>query len=234
MTVVYLTLHSAPLLGVAMANAADASGDRQRAKELRDVGAAAVERRDFVPALDAFRRAYACYPSPNLRFDIGVALDQLGRWAEAIQAFEDFLAASSDAPTEGVDFASARIAALTPRVAQLEIVVTPADASVSVDGTPITMPRARALPVMPGEREIEASRAGRVTARQRLRLAAGDRRRIELQLLSPAAPPPRKPLYQRWWLWTTVGVVVGGAVALGVVLGQPDTTAPGARPVIWK
>ena len=32
------------------------------------------------------------------------------------------------------------------------------------------------------------------------------------------APPPRKPLYKRWWLWTSVAAVTVG-VALGVGLG---------------
>ena len=48
--------------------------------------------------------------------------------------------------------------------------------------------------------------------------------RVEVVLTAPApapAPPP-KPLYRRWWLWTTLGVVVAAGVAgvtLGVVLG---------------
>jgi hypothetical protein len=38
-----------------------------------------------------------------------------------------------------------------------------------------------------------------------------------------AAPPPaRKPIYKRWWLWTTVGVVaVGVGLGLGLGLGLP-------------
>jgi tetratricopeptide (TPR) repeat protein len=37
------------------------------------------------------------------------------------------------------------------------------------------------------------------------------------------APPPKRPLYKRWWLWTAVGAVVatGLAVGLGVGLSQP-------------
>jgi tetratricopeptide (TPR) repeat protein len=33
-----------------------------------------------------------------------------------------------------------------------------------------------------------------------------------------ATPPPRRPAYKKWWLWTGVGVVVVG-VGLGVGLG---------------
>jgi hypothetical protein len=30
---------------------------------------------------------------------------------------------------------------------------------------------------------------------------------------------PTRPLYTRWWLWTTVGTVTIGVVVLGAVLG---------------
>ena len=39
---------------------------------------------------------------------------------------------------------------------------------------------------------------------------------------APVAEPERRPIYKRWWLWTTVGgvVVVGLGVGLGVGLTQ--------------
>jgi tetratricopeptide (TPR) repeat protein len=227
-----------------MAIADEATVEHQRAKQLRDLGAEAIERKDFATALDAFGRAYALFPSPNLRFNMGVALDQLGRSAEAIEAFEDFLAATSDVPAEGGEYAGTRIAALSPRVARVDIIAPPS-ARVTVDGIAIALPRTRPLPAMPGQREISASRVGYVTASQRVRLVAGERRRVELTLeplvrTSPAPPPPRAlartPVHRKWWLWTSLGAVVtGGAVALGVALSQPsDATAPGAIRVKWK
>ncbi len=42
-----------------------------------------------------------------------------------------------------------------------------------------------------------------------------------------SAPPPRKPIYRQWWLWTTVGVVVAG-VALGLGVGLSQTNPPSA------
>lgn len=61
----------------------------------------------------------------------------------------------------------------------------------------------------------------------------------ELQRLH-ASPPPtvdaeqalavvpirRKPIYKRWWLWTSVALVVAGGVAAGTVLGLRATTPP--------
>jgi tetratricopeptide (TPR) repeat protein len=43
-------------------------------------------------------------------------------------------------------------------------------------------------------------------------------------LSATASPPPRKPLVKRAWFWGVIAgsvLVVGGAVALGVVLGRP-------------
>jgi hypothetical protein len=58
-------------------------------------------------------------------------------------------------------------------------------------------------------------------------------------VLAAAPVAPKPPLHKRWWLWTTVGVVVAGGVAvgLGVGLSQPQPFArtaadfgPGVRP----
>jgi tetratricopeptide (TPR) repeat protein len=45
----------------------------------------------------------------------------------------------------------------------------------------------------------------------------------------PAPPPPRKaPLYKRWWLWTAVGALVVGGVAVGLGVGLSQPSAPGS------
>ncbi len=41
-----------------------------------------------------------------------------------------------------------------------------------------------------------------------------------------AAPPPRTPIYKKWWLWTIVGVaVVGVSVGVGVGVGSRTSAA---------
>ena len=46
----------------------------------------------------------------------------------------------------------------------------------------------------------------------------------DARLVVAAPVPPRRPVYKRWWLWTTVAgvVVVGVAVGLGVGLTQTN------------
>jgi hypothetical protein len=65
-------------------------------------------------------------------------------------------------------------------------------------------------------------------------IAADERARAAAKVERPPVdsialtPPPDKPVYKRWWLWTAVGgaVVAGVAVGVGVGLGtrQPPAT----------
>src|SRR5262249_35004540 len=145
---------------------------------------------------DAFREAYQLVPSPNLNFNMGVALDQLGRYAEAVSAFEEFLDATPDVitdarVTEACLFAKARLAALEPKVARLELAASPVDAVVIVDELPVTLSRKQGLPVMAGEHTIRVQREAYTPAVQRLSIANGEHRRIDVKLqpiISPIAP----------------------------------------------
>jgi hypothetical protein len=157
---------------------------RHQAKELRDQGANAAQAHDFVVALDCFERAYAIYPSANLLFNIGVALDRLQRSERAIAAFEEFLATATDAPAIARDFARERVRALEPRVARLTLVVSPPDAAVQLDGVPLYASRVRPLPMAPGEHVLVAIFDGRSSERRALTLTAGEEQRLTL-----AVPP---------------------------------------------
>jgi hypothetical protein len=43
-------------------------------------------------------------------------------------------------------------------------------------------------------------------------------------------PPPKTPIYKRWWLWTAVGVGVAAVgVGLGVGLGLGLSHAPSSH-----
>src|SRR6185295_9104407 len=48
--------------------------------------------------------------------------------------------------------------------------------------------------------------------------AAEPKHETPLVTAAPSPPTERKPIYKKWWLWTTVGVVAVG-VGLGVGLG---------------
>jgi hypothetical protein len=212
---------------------ADPAALRQEAKRLRDEGTEAMRVSDFAHAADCFQRAYELYPSPNLRFNIGVALDKLGRVAEAVDAFEEFLEATPEAADEAHRFAGARLAKLAPQVARLELTVEPAGATVRVDGQRVRWPRPGGIPVAVGERRVRAEQRGRAPAEQQVTATLDGPVTLTLRLAPlPPDPPaprpalvrprvaaaPRVPLYRRWWVWTAASAVTV-AVALGVGLG---------------
>jgi len=193
------------ILAILLGNMAHAFGDpahdqtAREAKQLRDQGAAAVRAHDFPAALDAFERAYALYPTVNLLFNIGVALDGLQRVDDAVAAFEEFLASASAPPPVARDYARNRLRELEPRVARVTLAVRPPDAAVSVDGRPVHMPMKRPLPLLPGEHVVVATRSSHVAASERFTVAAGDYRHYELVLprertvSEPTSPEVRDP-----------------------------------------
>src|SRR5260370_42257362 len=79
------------MVAVALASAAvapawadETAENREQAKRLRDAGAEAMEHGDFVAALELFHQAFRLYPSPNSRYNVGVALHRLGRSGEGV------------------------------------------------------------------------------------------------------------------------------------------------------
>jgi hypothetical protein len=226
---------------------ADPAPDRQQAKQLRDRGAEAMSRGNFSEALDCFRRANDVYPSPRLRHNIAVALDALGRHAEAVEYFEDFLSAAQPDSPGARDYALARIATLSPQLARLDLEVSPPGATVRIAARSIALPRPNGLPVPPGEFTIEAEHPGYARLSQPVTVAPGERRRVTLTLLPQAAPPPPAaptagrpqvgtaivalrparpdPLIKKRWFWAVVTsgvVVVAAGITLGVALGTSD------------
>jgi hypothetical protein len=178
------------LVSASAAAAPDAPVDSAtRAKQLKDLGAAALERGDDESALDYFSRAYHAYPSPKLLFNIGLADEGLGRWADAIEAFRLFLADAPDAPASAREHAQASVQRLEPRVGRLMIVVEPADAELTLDETPLQL-RGSLLRVMPGAHTLAAAKAGFSPRAEHLEIAAGQSRTVELKLTEAPVPPP--------------------------------------------
>jgi tetratricopeptide (TPR) repeat protein len=186
------------LLGVAStaarADIDDPSAARKEAKRLRDLGAEAMSQGAFADAVAAFERANELYPSPNLRFNMGVALEGLGRLDEAVEAFEDFLDASS-APADAHDYARTRVRELEPQIARLAVTVSPPNAQIRVDGRRVHLSRRRDVPVMPGERCVTAMLDGYAHESANITVALGAHARLELTLrpirpADPVAPAP--------------------------------------------
>ena len=194
--------------------AEESGGFRREAKLLRDQGAEAYERGDYIEALDHFEKAYALFPSPNLHYNLARALSDLGRDLEALEQFEFFLAKAPEAPAQARGVAAAKIAVLEKRVAYLDLRCVTADAELRVDGKHIGKgPLANRLRVMPGDHLVNGERAGHTPYIATVSLRPGETRAVEVKLLVPIA---QKPVYKKWWFWTTLGGIA--AVATGATL----------------
>jgi hypothetical protein len=97
-----------------------APSDAARAAARRQLveGVAALKKGDCEAALARFEAAYAIVPSPKIHYDFGLAYDGLGRTAEALAAFERFLAEAADAPPDKREKAAARVATLRGEIAE--------------------------------------------------------------------------------------------------------------------
>jgi hypothetical protein len=126
------------LAAVARAQPAAAASDATRAAARAKLveGVAALKRGDHQAALARFEEAYALVPSPKIHYDFGLAYMGLGRTADALAAFERFLAEARDAPVDKRDKAASMVSTLRARMAETGVTRNPD----VVAATPALMP----------------------------------------------------------------------------------------------
>jgi hypothetical protein len=181
-----LALVALQLIGGSAAAQLDAGA---RAKALKDLGARAFSRGDAQRALDSFQEAYRIYPSPRLLYDMGLAEEAMGRWADAIESFRSFLTQAPEAPERARQHATASLQALEPRVGRLVLVVDPPDAELTLDGEAVQL-RSAIVRVMPGRHTLTARTPRHEPRSESVELLAGQSRTVELRLLEAGAPSP--------------------------------------------
>ena len=111
----------------------------------------------------------------------------------------------------------------------LEVVSTPAGASVFVDGTELGVtPYKRAA--FAGEHKLVLRHVGFRSEQVDVVVEDGQKQKIERKLASGADPAPvivmeKAPVYKKWWFWVALGgaAVVAAGVTAGVVIGTRST-----------
>jgi hypothetical protein len=181
----------------------EAIRDAARAKLVE--GVEALRRGEPQAALDRFREAYALVPSPKIHYDIGLAYLSLGRPAEALSAFERFVAEAQDAPADKRKNATLQTAALRSQVGAVAIAVegAPDGTVIAVDGREVGLaPSVRVVYVDPGGHQISLRLPGGGSGPvQRIEILAGGSMEVVLRVDSggavpaalPAGPEPRPP-----------------------------------------
>ena len=188
----------------------EAARSAARAKLVEGVDA--LRRGEPGAALERFQEAYALVPSPKIHYDFGLAYLGLGRRAEALSAFERFLAEAQDAPADKREKAAQQTTALRPQVGALAIAVegAPDGTAIAVDGREVgRAPLARSVYVDPGPHEIVVRLAGGGAGPgQHIEIGAGASVDVVLRAGGAGPTPP-------------------GAVAVGVA---PPGTGPSRSP----
>ena len=182
-------------------------------------------------ALVEFERAYQLAPSYRLLYNIALIRLQLNDYAQALKAFQEYLAEG------GTEIASVRrseverhVANLKTKIGRLQLVSGAHGADVLVDDVVVgRIPLAEVLVLNPGRRRIGIARGGLSSATV-VSIAGQDFLKVELSLDSPtpqptaqvrlAASPNRTPMYVSWSVTaalaaatTVVGILAVGAMS---------------------
>ena len=179
-----------------------------RAKALYESGTSHYNLNEFDDALHDFKEAYRVRPDPVFLFNIAQCYRQLGDPKAAASFYRSYRRELPDAPNRvEVDRLIAEMDHTEPRA------VAPARRAheePQAAAPPPAAPTASAPSVAPAP-------------------AATSNDALVVQSAPTTARESRKPLVKRAWFWATLvagAAVVGGAIAIGVVLGHPSDPSP--------
>jgi tetratricopeptide (TPR) repeat protein len=199
---------------------------------------------EFQQALAAFKDAYDLFPSPKIRYDFGLAYQGMGRNAEALDAFDAFLADATDAQPEARENARAARSKLLARVGTLRVIADFAGATIVIDGRDMgKTSAAHDIRLDPGPHLLLIDRGdGMPPFTQRLDVAAGALVSVVVQVAatglakgetttarapddktglpavaspSPVAPPAPGPGRGRAWRISGIATAAAGALCVG-------------------
>ena len=228
-----LALTLAPRAALAQTEPARAAFDR---------GMAQVQSEQFALAAASFEESYRLRPVPVVLFNLAGAYDRVGRARQAIETYERYLReAGATLPQERTAFVRDAVTRLRGQLSTVTLRVTPRDFAVEVDGRRES-PVAGALTLDPGRHVLTFTADGHAVARRELDARAGANTELDVTLTANAvantttAPDPRvtltpaeegRPVTQRWWFWTGVGVAAAGvAVGIMAAAGVFNSLAP--------
>ncbi|HEX3776336.1 MAG TPA: hypothetical protein VHV51_17810 [Polyangiaceae bacterium] len=181
---------------------------------------------DWAGALALLKEVAAVKPTPQVRFNIAICEEQLGR---LVAALGDYELAASDAQAQKADQVGqevdARLEALKARVPR--VVVQRGEgadsATISLDGVSLgDSVLNQPMPADPGPHVVEAKAAGFLPFKESFRVAEQQTATILVKLepeptpLQPIPPPAARPAQQST---RTIGFVVGG-VGIASLIGS--------------
>jgi hypothetical protein len=203
------------------ASAQPVEGDAAARADLLD-GARRVQAEDYGAAITALERAARGGAGPLAQYNLGLAYRAVGRYRDAVDAWDRYLAAPEPgAPEDRIAATRAERDALLARCSRVRVRFSPDNAVVTVDGA--APPRSRGAEVRaagvvewltdPGEHRIEVRAEGHAPWSQTFVAGAvGSNRTFDVRLsTAPAAGAVTvagRPI--PWWSWLGMGVAAAG------------------------
>jgi len=184
---------------------------------------------EFLLALVEFERAYQLSNNYKVLYNIGQVRIQLGRYAKAKEALEDYLkAGGANLSADRTQAVHKDLATLAERTASLNVVTPEAGADISLDGKVIgTSPLTAPLIVDAGEHNLVLHKSGFYDSAQSVTLAGHDQLELKVELKpiplatqggpvngEPVQVAPSKP--PRTAMWASWGATGALAITAGV------------------
>jgi hypothetical protein len=171
------------------------AAETQRARDAFQAGKSAFDAARYADALREFTRADQAVASPNTELMIARCLQQLGRLAEAYNAYVSVMRAAQAPPAgryeQAARAAAQERAALVPRIALLTLRIEDPAASATLHIAGQHVPRAawaEPYALEPGAVEVVLQDGAGRQSSQRLTLERGGSAKVELALEAAAAP----------------------------------------------
>jgi tetratricopeptide (TPR) repeat protein len=153
---------------------------RETAREAYSRGQQLFREGDFEGAEAAFNEAYAAVPNPVVLLGLAEVHERAGAAPRAVEALERYLAERADAPDRAP--VEERIARLRALPATLVVTSTPADAAITIDGSPREERTPAEIEVPPGEHTVSLLLDGHEEATSTLEATFGTRHEVALEL----------------------------------------------------
>jgi tetratricopeptide (TPR) repeat protein len=187
------------------------------------------QRDRFLDAAREFQEAYRLSRKAEILYNIGKSYDGARDLVRARDYYRKYMMALPESGDSNE--VSRRVMELSALIAHVVIVSSVEGAAVWLDGQSVgTTPLAGALEINPGKHKLEVAREGWKRFSEQLEPAPSERLRLEVNLQPlenqrlvlierREKPADKTPVYKKWWLWTTIGLIVAGGAVAGGVLG---------------
>jgi hypothetical protein len=201
-------------------------------------GVALYQERNYDAALAEFQGAYAASGEPIVLYNLGLTFKALFRYGDAVEALERYLSESQARgqalPAERRAEVAKNVAEMKSLLADVTIVVKPAEAVVRVDGRPVTMGIEGIVKLGAGTHSVEASATDFTSDRRDITVVAGTPQTVSLMLVAIPRTGHVKITAAQLGARVTVDGRDQGLAPVEVELAagghQMEVTAPGFQP----